>query len=725
MSYTPPALLDPIVLQSGYTPPAVTDPVVLCAGDDPAPDVHIGTLHVTTAPPAMPVGAHLREQPPRTANSLWSKAPLYRPAPPALAAVVRPVLPAQLAAAAPAPIPPATVRIRERAYIATLAVTAGPIITPPACSVAAHLITIARAAAPTAPLITAPALSGALQQQLDLPDAHGPGLHAQHTAALSTTIAMAAPHQAMQPARRPAALPHQHARPTASAARAAHAEAHRTRRRAALPHQHGLRRTAGTRPAHAETLRTRRPATLAHQHGLPIRTGTRAAHAEQLRRRPSLRAPHAQARPTATALAAWHALRGALGITRARIPWQHATRPAPGRWWPLYEPPGLTLVIPCSGPYTPPPLRCPVLLGPDWINQPPCPPEPGHQTIIIPVLEAYHVINQVQLARLTDGAPLRTNTLTASLDAQSWAWGWSATIPAEQLPLVRPNTNGDPVEVLATLNGTSLRLVVESIARDRRFASATLRIGGRGRAAWLADPHSPIQTRYNTQARTAAQLLDDALTLNGTSIGWAVDWRAADWLVPAGAWSHTGTYIDAAKRLAEAAGAYVQAHDTAATLRILPWYPALPWQWSTTPPDIEIPEDVCEVEGIEWLDKPAYNAVYIVGGEAGRSDRIKRAGSAADHYAPTVIDPLATAPEMTRARGGQILADTGRQAHITLRLPVLPETGIIKPGQLVRYQEQGTEHLGLTRAVTLQHDFPHLWQTIKLETHDHPAEPTP
>jgi hypothetical protein len=73
---------------------------------------------------------------------------------------------------------------------------------------------------------------------------------------------------------------------------------------------------------------------------------------------------------------------------------------------------------------------------------------------------------------------------------------------------------------------------------------------------------------------------------------------------------------------------------------------------------------------------------------------------------------------MTRARGLAVLADTGRQAHISLRLPVLPETGIIRPGKLVRYTEGGNTHLGLTRAVQLEQRFPDLWQTIKVETHE-------
>jgi hypothetical protein len=46
-----------------------------------------------------------------------------------------------------------------------------------------------------------------------------------------------------------------------------------------------------------------------------------------------------------------------------------------------------------------------------------------------------------------------------------------------------------------------------------------------------------------------------------------------------------------------------------------------------------------------------------------------------------------------------VLADVGRQAMVSLRLPVLPETGIIVPGKFVRYVDGGTTRLGLTRSV--------------------------
>lgn len=234
----------------------------------------------------------------------------------------------------------------------------------------------------------------------------------------------------------------------------------------------------------------------------------------------------------------------------------------------------------------------------------------------------------------------------------------------------------------------------------------------------LASPHSPVVTRSNDIDRTVRQLLDDALTTNGVSLGWAVGWQAADWLVPAGVWSHTGSYIEHAQRIAEAAGAYVQADPLLDTLHVLPRYPALPWDWSAATPDIILPSAPVVREAVEWLDKARYNRVFISGTEAGGIlGQVTRNGTAGDIVAPMVTDPLCTHADAARARGGAILADTGRQARITLDLPILSETGIIRPGALVEYTDAGSARRGLVRSTAVRAQLPTARQTIELETH--------
>jgi len=561
--------------------------------------------------------------------------------------------------------------------------------------------------APEMPTLT---LSTTLSIDLSLPENDGPVMNVPHAEALRRQATLFATAAEQAPLRAPLDARAQHGEfLLGAAARLAHQQAPRASRASVQPVQHGGVLGACALVAQAQTAAHAASVCANAQSSAPARGCTRIRQQAQVPSASPLaaRSTSGARRSHSTAIGAQEAARTRMC---ARVRHQHGVALALSN---------LHQAIYPTLPSAPAALVfCRLADGrPALVFGCPAAEQPG-APIVVPISEAYLVINDFSLVRVDTGQPIEVEDFSATLDADSWTWGWSASLHADLMPLVRSPALGEHVELLATVNATALHLVVERMGRDRRFANARLKVSGRGRAAWLAAPHAPIDTRYNTEARTAQQLLADALTINGVSIGWSIDWRLSDWLVPAGAWSHQGTYMDAATRIAEAGGGYVQAHNTAQQLIILPRYPAAPWHWASQTPDIDLPEDVCEVEGIEWQDKPTYNAVWVHGGEAGRRDRIRRAGTAADRTAPTIIDPLATAPEMTRQRGLATLGDTGRQAHITLRLPVLEETGIIQPGKLIRYTESGVSRLGFSRSVQVDHRFPDLWQTIRIETHE-------
>lgn len=478
-----------------------------------------------------------------------------------------------------------------------------------------------------------------------------------------------------------------------------------------VPHQHGERIGTASRQPYAESERIRRASSAAHQHGERIGTASRQPCAETIKLRATTSAAHQHGERIAGTITI-RSRQGAPIALGLRIRETHAIPPPPGRaTWEITDPttPDTSNII----------LQfCKLWDGSTTLVFRKCEhddPEPGG-TIIIPVQEVYTVINTLTITEL-DGTPISAEDFSAQIDADSWAWSWSARIPATALQQVRPDSS-TRVEVVATINGEPLRLLVENIQRERRYPESWLRVSGRGRAAFIADPLSPVIQYTNDTSLTAQQALNQALTVNGVPIGWALDWQIEDWQLPAGIWSHNGTYMDAVLRIAEAGGAYVQGHDTDPTLRILPRYPAAPWNWSGETPDIQLPEDVVEVEGIEWRERPDYNAVWVHGGDQGRADRIIRTGSGGTRPAPTIIDNLATDAAMTRQRGLALLGDTGKQAIISLRLPVLAATGLIRPGKFVEYHEQGNTRRGLVRSLSVSHAWPELWQTIGVETHE-------
>lgn len=336
-------------------------------------------------------------------------------------------------------------------------------------------------------------------------------------------------------------------------------------------------------------------------------------------------------------------------------------------------------------------------------------------TIVVPARRVYYMVNEQSVTRVSDGKVIHCSDLRLSIDVDSWVWGWSATIPGRQLDDVRKTA--EQVELEATINGHVFRVMVEKITRDRSFKSSRIAVSGRGKAAWLDSPYATVRSFTNSSAQLAQQLMANALTENGVSLGWDLDWQIVDWLVPANIWSCTGTPIAACMTIAESVGACIQAHPSSKILRVLPRYPVAPWHWDELTPDFELPEDVCSTEGIEWIEKPAYNTVFVAGQESGVLAHVTRSGTDGGTPAPMVTDPLITHANAGRQRGLSILSDTGDQALISVSLPVLKETGIIFPGKFVRYRESGNTHLGLVRGVDVSANFPKVRQTIRLETH--------
>ena len=337
-------------------------------------------------------------------------------------------------------------------------------------------------------------------------------------------------------------------------------------------------------------------------------------------------------------------------------------------------------------------------------------------TVVVPIRRVYVVVNNITLRRVVGNVPIPAFAMSMSIDADSWTWAFSATVPASALADLQRGANDPPVELEASINGSTYRVLAETLNSDRSFGQQTIRVGGRGKSATLAAPYSPILTFDNTAQRTAAQLMDDVLTYNAVPIGWSIDWQIDDWLVPANAWGFQGTYIEALNAIAASAGAYIQPHPVNNELQVLARYPFVPWTWGGVTPDFELPADVTVQEGLEWVDRPEYDGVYVSGTSVGVTGFVRRTGTGGLVVAPMVVDRLITASAAAEQRGRSILSNTGRKAMLTLRLPVLSATGIITPGKFVRYVDGATTRIGLVRSVTVDVKLPDTFQTLLVET---------
>lgn len=334
----------------------------------------------------------------------------------------------------------------------------------------------------------------------------------------------------------------------------------------------------------------------------------------------------------------------------------------------------------------------------------------------------YMAVHTLTAHTLPGMQPVPIFGVSLSADAGSFAWTFSASGPVSLFDQLAPAA-GLPAQIQITLDGIPFVFLVDSIKRQDAFGKRGAQISGRSATALLARPYAREAARLSTADATAQQLALQALEFTGA----ALDWGLTDWLVPAGAWSHTGTPLAAVQAIAEAAGGYIQSHRTAATLLARHPYPELPggipggpWGWSGAfAADVDLAPDAIITSGIERRDGPDINAVWVSGTTQGVLARIKRTGTAADKLASLITDPLITATEAAQQRGLSVLGAAGPKHLVQIDLPILTgagQPGVLDVGQLVQINE-ASPWRGRVRSVSVNATMPQARQTIQLERH--------
>jgi hypothetical protein len=492
-------------------------------------------------------------------------------------------------------------------------------------------------------------------------------------------------------------------------------------RMAARSHwQQGAQARGGLAAHWQEGERLRAAVRSAWQQGELRRAAAEVHWQETLRLRAAVRGPWQDAAAARASLRTGHGDAARLRIT-LRPHWQEAVRPGAGVSSvvpPVHPPcyvPGLPVALvfkeAADGRL---PVRLVFVCEGHGGTYPP-------GTIVVPALRSYIVINSVEIRRADSlaGDPLPSESFQMRLDRQSWTWAFSASFHASARDALAPGLGGQPVELEVRVNGQPFRLQGERIGRSRRLPEHLVTVQGRGRAALLDTPYAPVQTFGSALDATAQQLMGEVLTLNGVGFGWSVDWQLTDWLVPGGAWMHQGTYIDALKDIAGAVGGYLQPHDVDPVLRVLPTWPLPWWRFGELVPDFELPEGLAEVDETEVIDKPAYDRIFIAGEGYGNTFDLTRNGLPGDVLKqPMVVHPLLADIVAAKQRAIAELSDSGRALMHKMTLPVLPATGVIKPGAVLRYYDDaGAQRVGLVRSTSLALQFPVLTQSLEVESH--------
>ncbi len=340
-------------------------------------------------------------------------------------------------------------------------------------------------------------------------------------------------------------------------------------------------------------------------------------------------------------------------------------------------------------------------------------PGPQPPRFVIPVLEVYMSMHQISAVLLPSLEPVVLSDVIIDSDDGSFGWSLSASGPEHLLEQLAP-VGGLPARIRVTIDGFDWVFAVERIGRTRSFGRHRCAIQGRSTTALLGEPYMPQQSWLGTSLQTAQQLVAGALEFTGT----ALDWGIVDWLVPAGAWSITGTPLQAALRVADSVGAVVRSHRTDQQLVFAPRYPVLPWEWDAAVPDVQMPADIITTDGLDPDPRPAYNAVYVSGQAQGVLGHVRRAGTAGDLLAPQVTDALITHADAARQRGIAVLGAAGNKLAHRMTLPFLTggtNPGPVLPGYLIEVADIGHTWRGLVRGISIKASMPVVRQTINVE----------
>ena len=314
------------------------------------------------------------------------------------------------------------------------------------------------------------------------------------------------------------------------------------------------------------------------------------------------------------------------------------------------------------------------------------------------------VTNSVALNRSDDGRGIKLFSFNVGIDANSYCWSFSATVPLSELPKVNTAIE-QRIGVELTVNGNLWRFILDGCDDNIAFGSSTLTIKGKSKAMLLAHPYAKQRGfKYDT-LMSVRQIAEDELNRSGVPSGFTLDWQLVSengWQIPANTYSYTGrTPINSLQWIAEAAGGFINADMSADVIHVLERYPMPSWEWSAQTPLLTLPQSLITSRSRSRVNKPAYNGVQVWGEREGSVGAlIKRTGTSGGYQPPMVTSDLITDNSVARSRGISILSDTGDIGNIGISMPLHSDFGVLKPSTLIGVDD-GEQWVGMVRGTSI------------------------
>lgn len=342
----------------------------------------------------------------------------------------------------------------------------------------------------------------------------------------------------------------------------------------------------------------------------------------------------------------------------------------------------------------------------------------GRPLVVVVPRKIYMHLTNVSATLWPSGEPVPLFSASLSTDVGGYSWQLDATGPVSLMEQLAPDAQGLRRMLRVEINGVAWIFTIGMRRRSRRWAQQSVSIVGRSVTSLLDAPYQLVRTWSSSSQISAQQIVAAALEGTGATIDWQID----DWVVPGRVWSHRGSPLSVATRVADAVGAVVQSDRTGNTLRFLPRYACMPWEWATTQPAVQLPLGYVMVDGLDEREEVDYNAIYTSGTVAGKLRRTIRAGTAGDVAAQMVTDALLTDTLAHIQRARSELGRGGWQADVSLSCPLdtsAGQPGLLDVGMLLELVDSDGAWRGLVRGVTVaaSNASPDVRQTVKVERH--------
>ena len=275
-------------------------------------------------------------------------------------------------------------------------------------------------------------------------------------------------------------------------------------------------------------------------------------------------------------------------------------------------------------------------------------------------------------------------------------------------------SDGTAVQIIITVNSYSFNVLVEKVTRNRTFAKNSISLSGRSLTALLTQPYVQPASATQSNLMNVQQLV--ALEL---PFDWGIGlWSAANWNIPAGAFSYTAkTPIQVIAGIAADIGAVVVPSRHSKKIDLIPRYPVLPWNYESETPDLIVPDAVIESLTYRNVVPAQGNAVYVHGSDIGGVlARCRLTGTAGDKLLQTITNSLMTDVIGCRALGERFLAAQWEQPAIQSLMIPLNSTDIplAKIGDLVRIDIDAVNVFGVVNSVGISADLGKVSQTITI-----------